>query len=252
MIEYFSCTTVLFLFHANMSGQNKVCQSSPFYFGLFNMLNIIIVPVFCFTQIFDSNCVLPPVLVLSLPLFSLFSPIPPFPIFPFSVLFYFPSSPCCSLLDLLCGFESQSVNLSVSFFSFLIFPLLCFFKDPSASFCVSLTLYFLPRGSSWELQQLQRSLVCVYVYLCASLYVPPCIVGVLCEVNGLQDPLGSISNVLTGSRVMTKTACLSLTERGGERGRTCLTKLNNSAEVTHLIERLSFTQSTGSSLKNVL
>lgn len=61
-------------------------------------------------------------------------------------------------------------------------------------------------------------------------------VGVLCGVNGLQDPPGRISIVLTESRVMTKTACLSLTQ-GRARGRArasereSLTKLNKSAEL---------------------
>lgn len=56
-------------------------------------------------------------------------------------------------------------------------------------------------------------------------------VGV-CGVNGLQDPLGGISNVLTESRVMTKTPSLSLTLRERQARWTQLNKVcpTNSAQ----------------------
>lgn len=161
--------------------------------------------------------------------------------------------PCCSLPNVLTAlWFGQSINLSVILHSSLQFLFLYFCSGSLRPFSFPLSPStsspLAPAGSSSNSSGLWRVCVCVFVckFVCASMRV-----GVLCEVNGLQDPLGCIPNVLTGSRVMTKTACLSLTEseRASERERACLTKLNNSAEVTHLIERLSFTQSTGSSLK---
>lgn len=68
-------------------------------------------------------------------------------------------------------------------------------SESSASLCAFLlTLSFLHHFSSRDLHQLLRSLLCV----CVNLYVPVCVRAVvLCGVNGLQDPQGCISNVLT-------------------------------------------------------
>lgn len=177
--------------------------------GLFNILNVIF---YASHRSLCRNCVLYPASVL--PTFPLVLFL--FTIFP---VFYFPSSLCCSLLEILSALWFwESINQSlglVLLFLFQYFSSSGFMRPFSFPLCVSLSLYFLPRGSSWELHQLQGSLVCACVFVCkfvcASMRV-----GVLCGVNGLQDPLSRISNVLTGSRVMTKTACLSLTEKERE------------------------------------
>lgn len=103
------------------------------------------------------------------------TPPPPFLIFT-AFLLYFPSSPCCSFLNIPSALRFWAlISLSVWFLPSVsrlqYFPLSGSLRAFSLPLCLSLTLSFLPHDSGRELHQLQRSLVCVCVCVPPGMWV---------------------------------------------------------------------------------